>query len=188
MKLLHRLEKHLCQETLEVVPKEEIGKKIIMSFLDSLPLEGLKALVAFKKIDFRDRVLWEASREDNTLFELLCRLRKNNAVRFSCELLLETENTPLLKIDKNPQMDIKKSKLETVKNALQYAVLNARTEAEEAEFALLLIEVQTTIVEEDELEKRIAPFRSLPNCPFVYCDSSPKCEGKCRHDNTIKKE
>ncbi len=78
-------------------------------------------------------------------------------------------------------MEFKKSKLELVKNALQYAVLNAKTESETAEFALVLLDVQSAIIREAEKEKRIEVLRSLDKCPFNYCDSNPKCEGKCRY-------
>jgi hypothetical protein len=78
-------------------------------------------------------------------------------------------------------MVIKKHKLEMVKNALQYGVLYAKTESEEAEFALLLIEVQKTIEEEKDQEIRIGKLKSLDGCPFHYCDSNPKCENKCRY-------
>lgn len=78
-------------------------------------------------------------------------------------------------------MELKKSKLETVKNALQYAVIYAKTEVEEAEFALLLLDVQSAIIHEQEQEKRIEELKSLDGCVFHYCDSNPKCEGKCRY-------
>ena len=78
-------------------------------------------------------------------------------------------------------MEFKKSKLETIKNALQYAVLNAKTESETAEFALLLSDVQSAIVQELEKEKTIETLKSLEGCPFVYCDSNPKCDGKCKY-------
>ena len=78
-------------------------------------------------------------------------------------------------------METKKQKLELVKNALQYAVLNARTESETAEFALLLLDVQSAIVREAEQEKHVETLKSLDKCPFHYCDSNPKCEGKCRY-------
>jgi hypothetical protein len=54
-------------------------------------------------------------------------------------------------------MEFKTHKLETIKNALQYAVLNAKTEKEEAEFALLLGEVQSEIME-NELNHDITDF------------------------------
>jgi hypothetical protein len=58
-------------------------------------------------------------------------------------------------------MEIKKQKLELVKNALQYAVLNAKTESETAEFGLLLIDVQSAIVIEAEQEKYVETLKSL---------------------------
>ena len=79
-------------------------------------------------------------------------------------------------------MKFEKSKLETIKNALQYAVISAKTESETAEFGLLLLEVQSGIESEKELEKRKKEMSSLDGCPFCYCDSVPKCESKCRYD------
>lgn len=78
-------------------------------------------------------------------------------------------------------MEFKKSKLETIKNALQYAVMYAKTESETAEFALLLVDVETAIVSEVEQEKRIESLKSLEGCVFKYCAYNPKCEGKCNH-------
>ena len=75
-------------------------------------------------------------------------------------------------------MDIKGKNLEIVKNALQYAVLNAKTEQETAEFALLLTDVQGEIY---KTKKDAMVFGSLENCPFKYCDKNPKCEGTCRY-------
>lgn len=80
-------------------------------------------------------------------------------------------------------MKLEKHKLETVKNALQYAVMSAKTESETAEYALLLLDVQTAIVEEKERDIRLEKLKSLEGCVFHYCDSNPKCEGKCRYDN-----
>jgi len=80
-------------------------------------------------------------------------------------------------------MKFEKSKLETIKNALQYAVISARTEAETAEFGILLLEVQSGIESEKEWEKRKKEMSSLKGCPFHYCDSIPKCEGRCRYAN-----
>ena len=78
-------------------------------------------------------------------------------------------------------MKFEKSKLETIKNALQYAVISAKTESETAEFGLLLLEVQSGIESEKEWEKRKKEMSSLDGCPFCYCDSIPKCESKCRY-------
>lgn len=78
-------------------------------------------------------------------------------------------------------MEFKKSKLQTIEQALQIAVMYAKTESYTAEFALLLLDVQLAIVREAEQEKRIEALRSLDGCPFVYCDDNPKCEGKCHY-------
>jgi len=80
-------------------------------------------------------------------------------------------------------MEFGKEKLETIKNALQYAVLNAKTEQETAEFALLLIDVEFFIIRDKEREKYLNTLSSLEGCPFNYCDSKPKCENNCRHNN-----
>lgn len=76
-------------------------------------------------------------------------------------------------------MKFKKSNLVIVRNALQYAVVNAKSEQESAEFALLLLDVETSIIEEAEKEKRLEKLKSLEGCIFKYCAYSPKCEGKC---------
>lgn len=58
-------------------------------------------------------------------------------------------------------MEFKKTKLETIKNALQYAVVNAKTEQETAEFAFLLLDVETAIVQEAEQDKRIEKINKI---------------------------
>ena len=78
-------------------------------------------------------------------------------------------------------MEIKKAKLETIKNALQYGMLFSNDEAETAEFALLLNDVQVVIVKEEEEEKRCKSLESFDGCPFFYCDTNPKCENKCKY-------
>ena len=78
-------------------------------------------------------------------------------------------------------MKFEKSKLETIKNALQYAVISAKTESETAEFGLLLLEVQSGIESEKEWEKRKKEMSSLDGCPFCYFYSVQKCESKCRY-------
>lgn len=78
-------------------------------------------------------------------------------------------------------MKIRGKKLKMIEQALQYAVLYAKTEAETAEFAQILLDVQSTIIEEVKENKRIEALKSLKDCPFTYCDSTPKCEGKCRY-------
>ena len=78
-------------------------------------------------------------------------------------------------------MEIKKAKLETIKNALQYGMLFSNDEAETAEFALLLNEVQVGIIQDAGQEVLIKEIYSLHGCPFHYCDSNPKCKDKCRY-------
>lgn len=46
-------------------------------------------------------------------------------------------------------MQIRKHKLRVVREALSYAVMYAKTEAETAEFALMLIDVEVALADED---------------------------------------
>ena len=78
-------------------------------------------------------------------------------------------------------MEFKKSKLETVRNALKIAVMYAKTESYTADFALLLVDVESAIIEEKEQEKRLEKLKPLDGCPFHYCDGKITCEGKCRY-------
>lgn len=80
-------------------------------------------------------------------------------------------------------MEFKKEKLQIIKNALQYAVLNAKTESEEAEFALMLLDIHSAIISEAEQEKRIEALKSLEGCVFKYCPYTPKCQGTCNHSS-----
>ena len=72
------------------------------------------------------------------------------------------------------------SQLLTAQQALGYAVMYAKTEQETAEFALLKIDIDEAIIrakvykEKNDLHERM-------DCPFMYCDREPKCEGKCRY-------
>lgn len=83
-------------------------------------------------------------------------------------------------------MEFKKGRLETVKNALQYAVIGAKSLPEETEFALLLLDVQSAIDYEKENEKHIKKItvKSIEGCPFHYCDSNPTCDGQCRYTSS----
>lgn len=78
-------------------------------------------------------------------------------------------------------MEFNKSKLETIKSALMYAVMYAKTEQETAEFSIMLVDVEGKIAEEAETEARVKQYESLPGCVFKYCGYQPKCEGKCTH-------
>ncbi len=77
-------------------------------------------------------------------------------------------------------MKITKSQLLTAQQAVGYAVMFAKTEHETAEFALLKLDIDGAIIRQDEIEKQIAKHEKM-GCPFHYCDSNPKCEGKCRY-------
>ena len=78
-------------------------------------------------------------------------------------------------------MELKKSKLLLVKDALIYGTMFSKSESETAEFALLLVEVTGKIEEEKQQEKYVETLKSLDGCPFHYCDRNPKCDGKCRY-------
>lgn len=77
-------------------------------------------------------------------------------------------------------MDLSKRQLLTAQQALGYAVMYAKTEHETAEFALLKLDIDGALIRQEAEEKRKAEHEKL-GCPFHYCDSSPKCEGKCRY-------
>lgn len=77
-------------------------------------------------------------------------------------------------------MKIEKSRLVTVKNALQYAALYAKTQSETAEFAIMCVEVESAILKEKETEAMIAEQRRK-GCVFNYCDSMPSCKDKCKY-------
>lgn len=77
-------------------------------------------------------------------------------------------------------MNIEKSRLVTVKNALQYAALYAKTESEAAEFALMCVDVEGAIAKEKETEAMIAEQRRK-GCVFYSCDNMPPCKDKCKY-------
>lgn len=77
-------------------------------------------------------------------------------------------------------MDLSKRQLLTAQQALGYAVMYAKTESETAEFALLKLDIDGMLIRQEAAEKRKAEHDKL-GCPFLYCDSNPKCEGKCHY-------
>lgn len=79
-------------------------------------------------------------------------------------------------------MDLSKNQMLKVQQALGYAVMFAKTEQETAEFALLKIDIDEALIRQYEAEKRQI-IQDAMDCPFKYCDSKPKCEGKCRYAN-----
>ena len=76
------------KETLNNIPKEVIEKRFVINFFNDLPIESLKKLINFKEIDFENKNLWEDSREDKYLYELLSQLRIENTIQYTCELKL----------------------------------------------------------------------------------------------------
>jgi len=68
----------------------------------------------------------------------------------------------------------------TAQQALGYAVMYAKTEHETAEFALLKLDIESEIIRAKEYKEK-NDLHERKDCPFKYCDSNPKCEGKCRY-------
>lgn len=79
-------------------------------------------------------------------------------------------------------MELTKRQLLTAQQALGYAVMYAKTESETAEFALLKLDIDGAIIRQQEAA-RIKLEHEKMNCPFNYCDSNPKCNGKCRYSH-----
>ena len=78
------------------------------------------------------------------------------------------------------KMNLSKRQLLTAQQALGYAVMFAQTESETAEFALLKLDINGLLIRQEAEEKRKIEHDKL-GCPFHYCDSNPKCEGKCHY-------
>jgi hypothetical protein len=77
-------------------------------------------------------------------------------------------------------MELSNHEVKELGQALSYAVLYAKTEAETAEFALLKVKIEGEIIRREESAKRKAEHAKL-GCPFHYCDSNPPCKGKCHY-------
>ena len=75
---------------------------------------------------------------------------------------------------------LSKQELEALGQALSYAVMNAPTEHETAEYAMLKVKVEGEITRIKLIDEQNEKHAWL-GCPFKYCDSNPKCEGKCRY-------
>ena len=80
----------------------------------------------------------------------------------------------------NTAMKLTWSQLLTAGQALGYAVMYAKTEHETAEFALLKVDIDKAIIRQKFHDERKAEHDKM-GCPFKYCDSNPKCIGKCRY-------
>ena len=77
-------------------------------------------------------------------------------------------------------MELNWSRLLIAQQALGYAVMYAKTEHETAEFALLKLDIDEAIIRQKVYSEQQSEHDKM-GCPFKYCDSSPKCEGKCRY-------
>lgn len=77
-------------------------------------------------------------------------------------------------------MELTWKQLLLAQQALGYAVIYAKTEQETAEFALLKIDIDEAIIRKNYADLEKAKHDKM-GCPFNYCDSNPKCEGKCRY-------
>lgn len=88
MEILFKSDAKVNKHHMAVVPKEVIETKIIMDFFKSIPIEHLKKLINFKKIDFENKELWN----DYKKKDLLSQLRDENVVQYTCEIYLDDVN------------------------------------------------------------------------------------------------
>lgn len=79
-------------------------------------------------------------------------------------------------------MELTWSQLLTAQQAIGYAVMYAKTEHETNEFALLKLDIDEAIIRQKVYYEKQEEHNKM-SCPFNYCDSNPKCEGKCRYAN-----
>lgn len=89
MKKLFKSEVKISSNLFEItkVPKNVIEKEFIINFFKELPIESLKELINFKKLDFKNRELWG----DYSNIDMLKELQKENVIKFTCELYLNTK-------------------------------------------------------------------------------------------------
>lgn len=92
MKTLFKSEQKTPKNITNNITKDVIEKTFILNFFKELPIESLKKLINFKEIDFENKNLWGDSREYKYLYELLCQLRNENVVQYTCELYLDTDS------------------------------------------------------------------------------------------------
>lgn len=77
-------------------------------------------------------------------------------------------------------MNLSDHEIKQLGQALSYAVVNAKTEQETAEFAMLKVKVESEITRR-KLKKEQLDAHSFLGCPFKYCDQEVKCVGKCKY-------
>lgn len=88
MKKLYRSEAKTYKRTIEDVSKDIIEKQFIFRFFQSLPLDKLKEMIKFEELDFNDKALIERSKNDIVLKTILSELKKDNCVKYICEIEL----------------------------------------------------------------------------------------------------
>lgn len=107
-------------------------------------------------------------------------LKQINAKEISISKLTEILNEKYENTQTNKQINLSNHELYQLGQALSYAVVYAKTEAETAEFAMLKVTVEGEIVKRAELARMKAEHDKM-GCPFNYCDSNPPCKGKCHY-------
>lgn len=88
MKTLFKSEQKTPKYITNNTPKDVIEKTFILNFFKELPIESLKKLINFNKMDFENKELWDIPRNR----ELLSQLRNENVVQYTCELYLDTDS------------------------------------------------------------------------------------------------
>jgi len=77
-------------------------------------------------------------------------------------------------------MKLNKKQLLIAQQAMGYAIMYAKTEIETAEFALLKLDIDGSLIRmASESQRKLKHDRM--DCPFQYCDSNPPCDDKCRY-------
>ena len=82
-------ERLLSRMQIQEIPLEIVEKRTILEFLGSLPLDYLKKLTNFKKIDPKDKKHWGDSREDLHLYKLLKMLNHEQQILLTCKMLID---------------------------------------------------------------------------------------------------
>jgi hypothetical protein len=100
------LKKHITNNT----SKDVIERSFILNFFKELPIESLKKLINFKEIDFENKNLWG----DKHLYKLLCQLRSEKVVQYTCELYLDTDEVNIKEKTRESRMNL--SEFEILRN------------------------------------------------------------------------
>lgn len=86
MEQLFKLQEKIKKDhAVNIVYKNIAEKQFIMSFFKGLPIEDLKRLVNFKKIDPDDKSVWN----DEKNHEYLYQLQYEECIVYKCEMYLD---------------------------------------------------------------------------------------------------